>query len=64
MEYITIKEASCKWGITCRRIQVLCAKKRIPGAVRFGKAWAIPCNAKKPIDSRIKTGKYVKSLDS
>lgn len=60
-EYMTIKEASQKWGITVRRIQVLCSTKRIPGTVRFGRAWAIPIEAEKPTDARIHTGRYMKN---
>ena len=60
MGYITIKDASEKWGITIRRIQVLCSEGRIPGATRFGHAWAIPDNAEKPCDARIKSGRYIK----
>ena len=60
MEYMTIQEASVKWGITPRRIQVLCNEGRIEGAVRFGRQWAIPVILEKPSDARIKTGKYVK----
>lgn len=60
MEYMTIKEATEKWGITQRRIQVLCAEGRIKGAVRFGKAWAIPVDTEKPSDARVKSGRYVK----
>ena len=29
--------------------------------IRFGHAWAIPENAEKPVDKRIKSGKYIKS---
>ncbi len=61
MEYITIKEASEKWGVSVRRIQAMCNGDLIPGAKRFGRAWAIPENAVKPVDKRIKTGKYIKS---
>lgn len=53
MEYMTAKEASMKWGITPRRVQVLCAEKRIEGAWRLGNAWAIPMDAEKPKDERI-----------
>lgn len=60
MEYITIQEASEKWGISSRRIQVLCAEGRLEGAVKFGRQWAIPENVDKPNDARIKSGKYVK----
>jgi len=60
MEYMTIQEASEKWGITARRIQVLCADGRLPGAQKFGRQWAIPSNLSKPDDARIKSGKYRK----
>lgn len=61
MDYITIKEASRKWHITERRINTLCQEGRIAGAQKFGKAWAIPIDADKPADLRIKSGKYIKS---
>jgi hypothetical protein len=60
VEYITIQEAAEKWGITSRRIQVLCVQGRLEGAVKFGRQWAIPANLKKPEDARIKSGKYMK----
>lgn len=52
MEYITAKQAGKKWGISERRIQLLCEQGRIEGVHRLGKAWAIPKNAEKPIDKR------------
>jgi len=52
MEYITAKEAATKWGISERRVQVLCEQGRIEGVQRLGKAWAIPENALKPLDKR------------
>ncbi len=60
MEYKSIKEISEIWGISKRRIQVLCSENRIDGAVRIGYSWAIPADAKKPEDARIKSGKYIK----
>ena len=54
MDYMTVKHASEKWAITPRRVQVLCAQSKIPGAVRFGVTWAIPKDAVKPKDGRIK----------
>lgn len=60
MDYLSIRQTSEKWGISPRRIQVLCAEERIPGAVRIGYSWAIPADAEKPRDARIKSGKYVK----
>jgi len=59
MEYMTIAQASEKWGISGRRIQTLCASGRIPGTSRFGSAWMIPLNAQKPSDARIKSGNYI-----
>ena len=56
--YMTIKQAAEVWGITTRRIQVLCAEGRIEGATNFGRDWAIPVEAEKPTDGRVTTGKY------
>lgn len=61
MEYMSILEAAVKWNISNRRVQVLCSQNRIPGACRFGNMWAIPKDAEKPTDARIKSGKYVKA---
>lgn len=54
---MTAKEAAGKWVITPRRVQVLCAQGKIPGAIRFGVTWAIPKDAVKPIDGRYKKDK-------
>ena len=61
MDYIPIIEVSQKWGITPRRVQLLCEQGRIEGAARLGRAWAIPKSAEKPKDARIKSGKYKKN---
>ena len=55
MEYMSTKEASDKWGISERRIQKLCEEGRILGAIRFSRVWAIPKNAEKPADGRMKS---------
>lgn len=52
LNYISVKDAAQKWGISERRIQKLCEQQRIDGAVRFGHAWAIPKTAEKPQDMR------------
>ena len=54
MEYMTASQASRKWNISQRRVQVLCASGRIPGVFRLGEAWAIPKGAEKPSDNRRK----------
>lgn len=61
MEYMSISQAAEKWGITPRRIQVLCKQDRIPGATRIGYVWAIPAETEKPKDARVKSGKYIKT---
>lgn len=61
MDYMTIKDASEKWGLSVRRIQTLCNEEKIYGVQRFGGVWAIPNSTERPIDHRIKTGKYIKS---
>ena len=54
MEYLTSVEMSEKWGITGRRISVLCAEGRIEGAIKKGKTWLIPSDTKKPADARFR----------
>lgn len=56
--YITVKEAAEKWNLKVRTIQEMCVSGRIQGAVKFGKNWAIPADAKRPKDRRITSGKY------
>ena len=60
MEYLSISQVSDKWGLSVRRIQTLCMTGRIPGATKIGSYWAIPADAEKPKDERIRTGKYIK----
>lgn len=57
--YISVAEASEKWGLSPRRVYTLCAEGRIPGATHFVRVWAIPTDAQKPADARIKHGKYI-----
>lgn len=59
MEYLSIKQMAEKWGLSTRRINVLCSEGRIPGATKIGSYWAVPADAEKPKDARIKSGKYV-----
>ena len=61
MEFMTVKEAAAKWGLSERRLQTICSEGMVPGVIKFGKAWAILVDAERPVDKRIKSGKYVKS---
>ena len=56
MEYITVREAAQKWGISVRLVQRHCAEGRVEGARKFGGTWAIPAKASKPEDPRRKGG--------
>ena len=51
MKYLSTFEVAEKWGISPRRVGILCNNDRIPGAQRA---------AEKPTDARIKSGKYIK----
>lgn len=59
MEYLSLHQTADKWGLSVRRVQTLCAGGRIPGAIKIGSYWAIPIDAEKPEDARIKNGKYL-----
>lgn len=52
MEYISAREASEKWGISQRRVAVLCSENRIENATMVGNMWLIPTTAEKPVDAR------------
>lgn len=54
MEYLTTTEMAHKWDISSRRIALLCEQKRIDGAIKKGKMWLLPADAKKPTDARKK----------
>ena len=60
MKYLSTFEVAEKWGISPRRVGILCNNDRIPGAQRAGSRWIIPADAEKPTDARIKSGKYIK----
>ena len=56
MEYMTLKEAAEKWGVSTRRVNYYCAAGRIPGAVKMATIWLIPKRTEKPADGRRKRG--------
>jgi hypothetical protein len=57
MEWMTVKEAGALWGITPRRVTILCADGKVVGAQRLGNMWVIPQGAEKPLDGRTKTAR-------
>ena len=61
MRYMSASEVAVKWGVSSRRIGLLCNEGRIEGAQKAGAVWIIPEDAKKPSDARIKNGRYRKA---
>ncbi len=59
MGYLSISQTAKKWNISTRWINDLCKDGRIPGATKIGSYWAIPDDAVKPKDARVKSGKYI-----
>ena len=57
----TCKELAAEWGIAERTIVNMCKTGKIRGALKVGKQWQIPDDAKRPVDGRIVTGKYIKN---
>ena len=57
MEYLTVKEIAEKWGISGRRVNLLCNEGRIAGTEKKGFMWLIPENAVKPADLRYRKNK-------
>lgn len=53
--FITVKQAAVKWGISDRRVRILCAEGKIAGACQEGRGWKIPADAEKPADARYKS---------
>ena len=49
--YITTQEASQKWNISARQVQILCKNNRIEGAVQINRIWLIPANVSKPTNT-------------
>lgn len=57
MNYLTVKEAGEKWGITGRMVTYYCESGRIEGALKKGNLWLIPSDKEKPNDLRYKKPK-------
>ncbi len=54
MKYMTVLEASKKWGISDRRVRFLCSQGRIRGIIQQGRRYLIPETTEKPRDERIR----------
>ncbi len=60
--YMTVKQASEKWGISDRRVRKLCSEGKISGVAREGRRWKILADAKKPEDGRYKTAESLLAM--
>ena len=52
MEVMSARDAADKWGISQRRVAILCAENRVANATMVGNMWIIPSDAEKPEDAR------------
>jgi len=48
MNFLSTKEIAKKWGLSDRRVRMLCSQKQIVGAVLDNKNWKIPENTIRP----------------
>ena len=62
--YMSVKQAAEKWGISDRRVRILCSEGKVPGVIREGRSYRIPAEAKKPEDGRYKSSEsLLESID-
>ena len=52
MGYKSVAQIAEQWGISDRRVRILCQQGKIDGVIRKGRTWLIPADAEKPIDGR------------
>lgn len=62
--YITVSEIAKRWKVNPRSIQVMCLKGKIQGAEKIGNMWMIPVQTERPVDERVKFGKYTKEKET
>ncbi|MDL2252788.1 Fic family protein [Ruminococcaceae bacterium OttesenSCG-928-I18] len=61
METISVQQAAEQWGLSDRRVRLLCEQGKIPGVVRVGRSYRIPADTVKPADGRSLRGKIIPS---
>ena len=64
MDFMTTKQAAELWGISQRRVSILCEQKRTDCVKKAGIMWLIPQYAKKPIDGRTRAVKQSQKNDT
>lgn len=63
MNYIKVSQAAEKWGLSARRVRILCQENKIEGVIRKGNLYMIPENAQKPADGRRKASRQAISFE-
>ena len=63
MNYIKVSEAAQKWGISARRVRILCAEGKVEGVIRKGNLYMIPETAIKPLDGRRSKNNVIAEVD-
>lgn len=56
LDYLKVKQIAEQWGISDRRVRVLCEQGKIEGVIKQGRSYMIPSDAVKPIDGRTLRG--------
>ena len=52
MKFVPSSVKAKEWGITQRRVAILCKEGRVPGAELISNRWFIPVDSIKPSDPR------------
>lgn len=59
VDYISVKQAAEQWGISDRRVRVLCEQGKIADVIKQGHSWLIPAGTVKPVDGRTLRGTMI-----
>jgi len=59
VEYISARQAAQQWGLSDRRVRLLCEQGKVEGVIKKGRFYRIPADAVKPADGRRQRGKIV-----
>jgi len=59
VEYTSVKQIAEKWGLSDRRVRLLCEQGKIEGAKKEGRSYLIPADTVKPADARSLRGKNI-----
>lgn len=64
VKYKSAKEIAQEWGLTVRRVQMLCTAGKLEGAKKIGNIWVVPANVERPADNRMTSGEFRKSTST